>query len=91
MSLADVFGVFFTALTIFLPSTTVVFLGRPIQCLLLRSPVVSSFFRTFQIVLVAMPNACPMALIDFPYFLSFKIASFSSIDSSLVFMLVYRL
>lgn len=91
MSLTDVFGVFFTALTLFLSSTTVVFLGRPVRCLLLSIPVVSSFLRTFQIVVVAMPNACPMALIDFLYFLNFKMASFSPIDNSLVFVLVYPL
>ena len=85
----DVFGVFLTALTIFLSSTNVS-LVRPVRCLLLSTPVASFFFRTLQIVVGAMPNACQMALHDFHSFLSFKMASFSPIDSSLV-LLVYTL
>ena len=47
----------------------------------------SFFFKTFQVVVVqAIPNACAMALIDFPSFLSFKMACFSPKGSSLVFM-----
>ncbi|KAG7457652.1 hypothetical protein MATL_G00229460 [Megalops atlanticus] len=64
MSLTDVFGFFFTALTRFLSSTAVVFLGRPVRYLLLSTPVGSFFFRIFQIVVLAMPNVCPMALIS---------------------------
>ncbi len=41
-------------------------------------------------VVLAMANVCAMALIDFPSSLSFTIACFSPIDSSLVFMLVTR-
>ena len=64
MSLTDVLGFFFTALTMF---HAVVFLGRPVRCLLLSTPAVSLFFRTFQVVVQAIPNACAMALIDFPF------------------------
>ena len=45
--------------------------------MLLSTPAVSLFFRTFPVVVQAIPNACAMALIDFPSFLSFKIACFS--------------
>ena len=91
MALTDVFGVFFTALIVILSSASVVFLGRPVQRPLLSAAVVSFSFRTFHIVVLAMPNVCLMALIVFPSFLSLKIACFSSRDSSLVFMLVYCL
>ena len=67
------FGVyFFTALTMFLSSTAVVFLGRPVRCLLFSTPAVSFFFRTFQVVVQAIPNVCPMALINFPPFSKLK-------------------
>ena len=77
MSLTDVLGFFFTAFTMFLSSTAVVFLGRPVRCLLLRMSAVLFyliFFRTFRVVVQAIPNACAMALIDFPSFLSFIMA-----------------
>lgn len=50
----------------------------------------SSFFlfKTSQIVvMIVMPNVCPMALINFPSFPNFKMACFSPIDSTLVFKL----
>ena len=63
---------------------------------LLSTPAVYFFFRTFQVVVqlvvvqvVVQPNACAMALIDLPSFLSFKMACFSPKDSSLDFMLVF--
>ena len=74
MSPTVVLGSFFTALTMFLSSTAVVFLGLPVQRLLLSTPVVSFFFRTFQMVVLAMTNVYAMALIDFPSTLSFTIA-----------------
>ena len=37
-------------------ATAVVFLGRPVRCLLLSMPAVSFFFRTFQVVVQAIPN-----------------------------------
>ena len=46
MPLTGVLGFFFTSLTMFLSSTAVVFLGRPVWCLLLSTPAVSFFFRT---------------------------------------------
>ena len=73
MSLTDVLEFFFTFLTMILLSTAVVFLGRPVRCLLLSMPAVSFFFRTFQVVVRVIPNACAMALIDYPSFLSVKI------------------
>jgi len=42
-----------------------VFLGLPIGGLLLNTPVVSFFLRTFQMVVLAMANVCAMALMDF--------------------------
>ena len=88
MSTTVVLGSFFTALTMFLSSTAVVFLGLPVRRLLLSTPVVSFFFGTFQMVVLAIANICAMALMGFPSSLSFTIAYFSPIDSSLVFMLV---
>ena len=44
----------------------------------------------FQVFVQDIPNACAMALIVFPTFLSFKMAWFSPKDSSLVFMMVYH-
>ncbi len=83
MSLTVVLGSFLTALTMFLSSTAVVFLGLPVRCLLLSTPVAYFFFRTFQMVEMSMAKVCAMALIDFPSSLSFTIACFSPIDSSL--------
>ena len=68
MSLTVVLGFFFTALTMFLSSTAVVFLGRPVPCLVVSTPVVSFFFRTFQVVVLAMTNAYAMALFNFRSF-----------------------
>ena len=62
--------------------TADVFLGPMVRHLLLSTPVVSFFFRTFQIVVLTMANVCAIAQIDFPS---------SPIDSSLVFMLVMPL
>ena len=65
MSLTDVFGFFCTALTMFLSSTAVVFLYRTVRCLLLSTPAVSFFLRTFQVT-------------SYPHlFSSFKMACFS--------------
>ena len=69
MSTTVVLGSFFTALTMILSSTAVVFLGLPVRRLLLSTPVVSFFFRTFQMVVLAIGNICAMALMDF-YLLS---------------------
>ena len=74
-------------ISIFLSSTAEVFLGLPVQHPLPGTPVVSFFFRTFQMVVLATANVCLMALIDFPPSLNFKYACFSPIDSSLDFML----
>ena len=49
----------------------------PVRCLLLSTPGVSFFFRTFQVIS------------DLPTLRSFKMAWFSPKDSSLLFMLVY--
>ena len=68
LSLTDILGVFFTALTMFRSSTAVVVLGRPARCLLLSTPAVSSLFRTFQVVVEVIINACAIALIDCPLF-----------------------
>lgn len=48
-------GRFFTAITILLLSTVVVFHGRPIPGIMECTPVVSSFFEKFQIVDLALP------------------------------------
>lgn len=88
MSLTVVLGFSFKFLTMFLLLTADVFLGLPIGYLLLSTPVVSLFFRAFQMVVLARANVCAMALIYFPPTLRFTIACFSLIDSSLVFMLV---
>lgn len=42
-----VLGVFFTALTMYLPSVVVVFLGQLDPYLVVSKPVVPFFFRTF--------------------------------------------
>ena len=63
MSLTGVLGFFFTALTLFLSWTVIVFLDRPVRYLLLSMPAVSFFFRTFRVV-NAVPNTCAMALIS---------------------------
>ena len=44
--------------------------------LLLSTPAVSLFLRAFQVVVQAVPNACVMALINFPSFPSFKLACY---------------
>ena len=64
MSLTNILGFFFTALTMFLSSSADVYLGRPVQCLLLSMTAVYLFFWTFQVALQAIPNACAMALIS---------------------------
>ena len=69
-------GFFFTALTMFLSSTAVVFLGQTVWCLFLSTLLVSFIFRTFQVV-QAIPNACAMALNNFSSFLNFKMACFA--------------
>ncbi len=91
MSLTVVLGSFFTAVTMFLSSTADVFLDLPVRGVLLSTPVV--FFLPQEI-----PNGCTCycqclcnGLIDFSSYLSFTIALFSPIDTSLVFMLVTRL
>lgn len=60
ISLTVVLGYFFTARTMLLSPAFVVFLG-----LLLSAPVVSVFFMTFQIVVLAMSNvyAAPLVLL----------------------------
>ncbi len=83
-----VLGFFFTALTMCLSSTADIFLGPQAQRLLFNTPEVSVFFRTFQMVVLAIINVCAMALVDFPSSLSFRVACFSPLDSSLIFMLV---
>lgn len=67
MSPTVVLRLLFSAITIFLLSTTVVFLGQLLLYLLLRILVVSSFFRSFKIVELAICNIFPVALIDFPF------------------------
>lgn len=58
MILTVVLGFFF--LTMFLSSSDVVFfLGRPVQCLLISTPVIPFSFNTFQVVVLT-------GLIDFP-------------------------
>lgn len=64
------FGVFFTAFTTFLSLTIVEFLGQPILCLVVSTPVITFFFRTFQLVVLSVLNGCVTSLIDFPSFLS---------------------
>lgn len=66
---------FFTALTISLLSV-VVFLERPVGCLLLSSPVVFLFHRTFQIVVLAIRIVLEIPLMDFPPLLSFRMTCF---------------
>ncbi len=90
MSLTVVLGSFFTAVTMLLSSTADVFLDLPVRGVLLSTPVVS-FFQE-------IPNGCTCycqclcnGLIDFSSSLSFTIARFSPIDTSLVFMLVTHL
>lgn len=63
---------FFTAFTMFLAD--VVFLGGPIQCLIVSTQLASFCFRTIQIVVLAMPDACALALIACPSFSRFKMA-----------------
>ena len=87
MSLTAVLGFFFTALTMFCPQLLI---RRPVWYLLLRTPVVTVFFRTFQIAILAMANVCVMALIDFPFSLSFKIASLIPINSSWFLLFNYK-
>ncbi len=65
-SLLLFYGSFFTAITMFLSSTADVFLGLPVWDLLLSTPVVSFFLRTFLMVVLALADVCAMALIDFP-------------------------
>lgn len=48
------------ALTQFLSPAVVVLLGRPVLGMLLRTPVVSFFFSTFQIVVLAVPSGFPL-------------------------------
>lgn len=67
MSLTDVFG-FSVSLSQWLSSVVVVFYGQPVPWLDVGAPVVSLFFRTFLIIVLAMHNACAMALIVFPLF-----------------------
>lgn len=62
----------FTAFTMLMSSTAVDTLGWPVLCLLVSLPVVSVFFRTFQIVVLAIPNGCAIALNDFPSSFNFK-------------------
>lgn len=52
--------------------------------------MVSFFFGTFQMVVLALTNVCEMVLIPVPSFLNFKMAYLSPIDSSLVYMIVYH-
>lgn len=61
------------------------FLGRPIQRLAVRSPVVSFFFRTLPIIVLTMPGACAMAPIDFRLY-KIKYLAFLHTD---IFMLFY--
>ena len=76
MSLTVVLGFFFIFLTVFCHQLLMLFLCLPDRHLLLTTPVVSFFFRTFQMVVLAMANVCAMALMEFPSSLSFKIACF---------------
>lgn len=61
----------------FYPSSnvdSVVFLGRPGQCLF----VVSFLFRSFKIVVLPIPNPCIMSLIESPHCFILTMACFSS-------------
>lgn len=58
-----------------------------VQSLILTTPMVSFFFKTFQEIILLF-NDCALALINFPSFLSWKMACLSPTYSSLVFMLV---
>lgn len=50
------------------------------------TPVFSFFLRTFQIVVLAIPNVCAVALIDSSFFLSLNRPRFSPTDRTLVFL-----
>lgn len=52
--LAVVSGVFFTGLTMFLSQTVAIYLGQPVQCLGVRAPGVSYFFKSFSNFLLLM-------------------------------------
>ncbi len=60
MSLTVVLGSFFTAVTMFLSSTSDVFLDLPVRGVLLSTPVVLFFFRRFQMVVLAIASVCAM-------------------------------
>lgn len=48
ISLTVVLGVFFFTAVTMLPSSAVVFLGRPVLCMLLSTPMISFFFNAFS-------------------------------------------
>lgn len=88
MSLTVVFGLLRRYFTMFLSSTAAVFLDLVFQWLLLRKTVVSLFFKTFQMVVLAMGNVCLKAVMDFPSSLSHAFDFHP--DSFLVLMFVTR-
>lgn len=83
----DVVRLFFFTKERILPSATLgVFRGLPGLLMLQSLPVHSFFFRTYQIVDLATPNALAISLRDLFSFFSAMMASFTGIDSSLDFM-----
>lgn len=74
----DVTDCFFFCVCVFLSMSSAVLLGGPFQCLVVSTSynIVSFLCITFQIVVMALPNACAMALIESHLFLCFKMAMF---------------
>lgn len=56
----------------------VVFLGLPDYCPVVSTPVVSVLFWTFQTVILALPNHCAKAPVDFSFFTASPLLAFST-------------
>lgn len=90
VDVTDYFGNFFSQLSQCLCHQLLVF-PLSIYSMSVAQKTISLFlFQDIPNFCVGDTYVCPLALNDFPSFLSFKLACFTTIVSSVVFMLVFR-